>query len=880
MTEVRRVAGDETGLVEPTGVPAREVALRMLEALFGSDGPAMSRESRSVALAAFQRVGLARVGEILRNRGGAILADSVGLGKTHVAAGLVEERLAAGATAVVVVPAATRPQWRRILEELPDGAGGWRLLSHARLSRGVEAGTVPGPGHGQLIVVDEAHRFRNPRTLRYAALARMAASGADLLLITATPMNNRPEDLLHLLRLFAADDAFVDVGVASLREAFRRAGDQGEGNRGGESGREADIVLREVLVRRTRSDIHTRFPTADSFAFPDRAPPRTIRYSDTSISAMVKRLAALELPVHEGSAGGLVRLGLLKRLDSSPGAFHRSVERLEEFTRRALDAAVAGFVLHPGTARTRTGDSDPLQLTLLELSAEPAPPGVDVESLERALERDARRLRRLLERHLSAPSRDGTGDPKLTALRRLLGELPGEKVVIFTEFRDTAEDLWRALSKEHRVGRVDGGDARLGIHPAGRRAVIERFAPRANGAGEPSAHERVDILVATDVLAQGLNLQDAGNVISYDLPWNPVVLLQRIGRVDRMGSAHSLVVPYLFVPSQGLEEMLGLLRRIRSKLGRIEALVGSEGLEELLDGLSRGDELAARAPAASTLAPTFGSAKMAGRAADGGVRRPRERLQTLWSVLGPNERSPGGGLAQESAPIAQVAIPPSHAAASVDWLVLVRLGSETLLLEVGRDGRAAEASEAGVAVIESAFRNDSAGDPTELVVSRDCWLGYSSLPRSALRQFVQERSARTAAPLRIRPHEAAYRLSRLVRATIARAGTTVDAAALARGDRLLTRLARPLGPVADAAVEALLRHLDEERKERSARDRPEGLLTAVEAALDGGTRDLADDMRQEEEEAFGHGCRQRSGQRSLRVIAALKIHLVEGALTG
>src|SRR5690606_37435578 len=115
---------------------------------------------------------------------------------------------------------------------------------------------------------------------------------------------------------------------------------------------------------------------------------------------------------------------------------------------------------------------------------------------------------------------------------------------------------------------------RLGRLRSGRRAIIERFAPLANGVRPPRPAEDVRVLIATDVLAEGMNLQDASMVVSYDLPWNPVRLSQRFGRIDRLGSPHSSIRTVVFAPDRGVDDMLGLMKRLRRKLRHIRVVGG------------------------------------------------------------------------------------------------------------------------------------------------------------------------------------------------------------------------------------------------------------------------------------------------------------------
>ncbi|HET9982424.1 MAG TPA: helicase-related protein [Longimicrobiales bacterium] len=453
-----------------------------------------------------------------------------------------------------------------------------------------------------LVVVDEAHAFRNPGTRRYRSLAALCR-GAEVVLLTATPVNNTLSDLYFQLRLFAGDGSFRDVGVPDLRGAFEAA-------RGGLAARPVLPVLRDVMVRRTRPFLREHYagaawPGGEAVRLPRRAGPRAVRYSmdpaGTGVFGDVASvLASLTLAPYRPAAYGLaaragetpaelVRLTLLKRLESSVVAFRASVARQVRFLESFVDALGRGFLLLPGgRGGPRAGAADGDQLLLEPVALSPCPAGAERARLEADARADLGALRGLLGRLRVGA---GAADPKLEALRSLLDELAGRKVVVFTEFRETARYLARALERRGAVGLVDGRGALLGGAPAGRREVVERFAPAANGAPEPPARERVELLIATDVLSEGLNLQDAAHVVSYDLPWNPIRLVQRVGRVDRLGSPHETVFPYHFVPERGLEELLGLLRRLRGKLRAIEEAV--PGDDAVLDGTVAGDSIGA-----------------------------------------------------------------------------------------------------------------------------------------------------------------------------------------------------------------------------------------------------------------------------------------------
>jgi len=826
----------------------REVALAILSALFERE-PAQAIPKaalRSYTLAAFQEEGVVRVRELLRRRGGAVLADSVGLGKTYIALALIEEALREGEEVVVVVPAAVRSLWRQVLRRLASETARPRLLSHTQLALGRANAART---HPTLVVVDEAHRFRNPRTLRHAALARLTRPGTRVLLITATPVNNGPEDFLHLLRLFASDDAFRDVGVPSLRDAFEERGGPGTVDSAG-----ITAVVRAVVVRRTRALVRDRFGTSSSGPrFPDRDPPHLVRYDRPDLPDAVRAIARLELAPYSlerdsigtgRGASGLIRLNLLKRLDSSPAAFEASLTRLGRLLRATLDAARVGRVLAPGpgVARGRDRDADPLQLTLVELVADPARPDVDLPSLMASVERDLAVIGglRTSARTAAGQLNGGRGarnggeapdpDPKLAALLALLDGLRGEKAVVFTEYRDTAEALWRALAPRHRVGRVDGVGAWLGLRPAGRRLVVERFAPRANGRPTPPALEAVDVLVATDVLAEGVNLQDARHVVSYDLPWNPVRLLQRIGRVDRLGSPHDVIVPHLFAPEHGLEEMLGLTRRLRRKLGHIAATVGAEQADDLLDRL-----VLTGAPGeahAADLRETIGRLEAARPLEP--PDDPMEALRTLWVRLrnetgrdgGPQEIPVGPGsrrsvAAGTAVPLARITVPGEHPAACLDWIVLAEHAGTPTLLEIGRDGAIHEFGARSVAAISHALQ--AHGTTTAGTSARAT---SDPVPFREIREYLARSRPATNGPPRLAPHDPGRRLARRIRAEMARAGSGLDPAALRCADRLLARLSTPLDPGAETRVRALLGQLDGSPVR--------GMLAEAEAALDAG----------------------------------------------
>jgi superfamily II DNA or RNA helicase len=431
-------------------------------------------------LAEHQSSAVARALELLRTRGGLLLADDVGLGKSFVAAEVM--RCFAG-EAELIVPAALVGQWRATLLQFDVEA---RLLTHDAV---VSETFVPAPGP-RLVVVDEAHAFRNPKTQRYAALARRTA-GARVLLVTATPVCNSVDDLEALLRLIARDDLLGDRGVPSIDVAFAARDFE-----------TLDRIVAELVIRRERDVL----PDALRFGTLER---RVIRHPVLDMPLIDE----LRFPLIGERA--LLRRFLRRRLESSEAALIESVRRQLRFYDRALAAVAAGRTLPKRDYRrafAHEEDRDAFQDVLFwELFA---PPGeVDPDDIREEIAR----LQELMRVARVSPN----------AKRALLQEvLSLEPTLIFTSSVATARDLAATL----KCGLVTSRDR-------SRDAVLHAF-----------TSGRIDLVVSTDLAAEGLNLQRAGVIIHYDLPWNPVKLDQRNGRAHRIGQQRDSVSAIYFIP--------------------------------------------------------------------------------------------------------------------------------------------------------------------------------------------------------------------------------------------------------------------------------------------------------------------------------------------
>lgn len=537
----------------------REAALQILAVRCDA---AAEETTTVVPLAEFQRDAVRRATAILRERGGVLIADSVGLGKTFVALAMIAAALARNERVLIVVPACLRRMWLAELRRLPTAASGCvRVVSHTQLAYGAAA-----EGSNDLVVVDEAHGFRNGRTRRYRAL-RAVCRPARVVLLTATPVNNSLSDLYFQLRLFCADGAFRDLGIGSLSGVLR------PGRMVGPT--DLERLRCAVMVRRTRADI--RGASDPVFRFPREVVTRAVPYElpvpVTQLADYLGRLTFVgyRLDPRSKFSPDVLRCAFLKRMESSSHAMRRTLRRQIHFYEQFIGSLERGMLLQPRVFRSLYDlDGTSLQLVLEEVALDRAHVPTSGE-LSACAQRELTILREWDEVLRCAD------DHKAKQLVSLLESRPGgAKTIVFSEFRDTARHLWRQLRRRMPVALIDGSGAWIGETPASRRQVIERFAPLANGGRTVHPREAISVLIATDVLAEGMNLQDADSVVSYDLPWNPIRLIQRAGRIDRIASPHDVVCVHNFIPDREFDAFLGLARTIRNKLETVRASVGLE----------------------------------------------------------------------------------------------------------------------------------------------------------------------------------------------------------------------------------------------------------------------------------------------------------------
>ena len=454
---------------------------------------------------------LQRINDVLQRFNGCLLCDEVGMGKTYVAIAVARQFPGR----IVVAPAALVPMWKGSLDRTESRAD---LVTFESLSRADLDSFRGNPGRQHrydLVIVDEAHHVRNPRTNRYFALERLVR-GAKVVLLSATPIHNRRDDLVALLSLFLGSRA------KSMTSA----------------------ELSQCVIRREQRQLE------QSLAIPTVR--RTISHTPGDDPGVVEALMNLPPPVPPrdgGVAVALVGRGLVRQWASSEAA-------LREALRRRIARATALCVsLEAGTYPTTKEleqwvyDDGALQLGFAELLSAPTP---DHAELLTTLRVHVTALQ-AVKQHFNSTALDTKRAEILNSIR---DSNPARKAVAFSQYAETVAMLYRRLVKYGYVAMLTSHGANVAGGPLSRGEAIARFAPAATGSPRPSRAEEIHLLLTTDLLSEGVNLQDADTVVHLDIPWTAARMEQRVGRVARLGSAHNEVHVHVIRPPSSAATVL------------------------------------------------------------------------------------------------------------------------------------------------------------------------------------------------------------------------------------------------------------------------------------------------------------------------------------
>lgn len=489
-----------------------------------------------------QSSALRRVNGALDRFSGALLCDEVGMGKTYVAIAVARRF----PDWIVVTPAALLPMWRSALERTKSRAD---LLTFETLSRAdfdALRGKHRTPRQRDLVIVDEAHHVRNPRTNRYFALEHLVR-GAKVLLLSATPIHNRRNDLVALLSLFLGSRATTMTATE----------------------------LAQCVIRREQAQLD------DSAPIPKVRP--VIRHPVRDDPAIVEALMSLPPPValrDGGVAGVLIGRGLVHQWASSEAA-------LREALHRRIGRAIALCAsLEAGTYPTVKElqrwvyEDGAIQLGFAELLSSATP---DHDELLIGLRAHLAGLQAIKQRFDSTTIDTNRADivEQIRATRR------AAKIVAFSQYAETIAMLYRRLVRQGYIAMLTSHGARVAGGPLTRADAIARFAPLATGSPSPSRAEAIQLLLTTDLLSEGVNLQDADTVIHLDVPWTAARMEQRVGRVARIGSVNDQVHVHLILPPFSADNVLNGERTVERKgtIARAEESAPRtvEKLRDLLD---------------------------------------------------------------------------------------------------------------------------------------------------------------------------------------------------------------------------------------------------------------------------------------------------------
>ncbi len=613
----------------------------------------------------FQKSAVKIAARHLHRRGGVMIGDVVGLGKTIMATALArmfEDDM--GYETLIICPKNLEPMWESYRTEY--GLRGM-VLPVSQVTK-----KLPDLKRYRLVLIDESHNLRNRDGRRYKAIADYVKScDAKVILLTATPYNKTKTDLSSQLRLFIDEKA--NIGIRPERFMRKNSMSEAEFERKHqckvnsilaiEKSDEFDDwreLIRLYMVRRTRSFIVQHYTETDEHGrryilgkdqekryFPVRRPmsltfavdetDASDNYAQLYSSTVVDEINALHVPRYGlglyvdpqaeksaspaerkqienlGKAGkrlmGFCRTNLFKRLESSGFSFLQSIDRhilrnqiylyaIEnglDLPVGVLDAGLLDLERVDEDADGIEGDQEDLLDGLVEAvtEADAAPdtlarakavyaqyagqykrrfkwirPNLFKQKLAEDLAEDTQTLVELLA---SQGPWESAKDHKLQAFLRLVKQTHGkDKVLIFTQFADTA----RYLEAQARAAGVTHVAVATGasMDPY---ALACRFSPKSNNKTVTKADE-VRVLICTDVLSEGQNLQDSNVVVNFDLPWAIIRLIQRAGRVDRIGQRAEEIYCYSFLPAEGVEQLIQLRARIRQRLLENAEMVGTD----------------------------------------------------------------------------------------------------------------------------------------------------------------------------------------------------------------------------------------------------------------------------------------------------------------
>ncbi len=545
--------------------------------------------------------------------GGVFISDVVGLGKTYIATMLAKElELVDGKNAgtLVIAPPV-------LLDE--NNPGSWTkafndfgIRRRDFCSRGMLDKAVEKAKDYRTIIIDESHGFRNESTQMYEQLFRICR-GKKVILVSATPLNNSPIDILSQVKLFQSSrkSTLPNPEVRDLESFFKklqaklngldRQNDKDEYLRiVKENAKEIrEKVLKYLMIRRTRKSIEKYYADdlkQQGFKFPKVEDPRPIIYQfDEKLDKIFNQTLGLVIDkfnyarytpllyiknqkslsnLEKGSQrnmGNFMKGVLLKRLESSFHAFKNTVDRFiisHEFFIKAYERGHVYFskkYLNKILECIESEDDELLQKLIDSEKAKDYSAEDFTTDFIKDLKSDLETLK-----EIQSIWKDINYDPKLEEFKKRLFSdeiLKKSKVIVFTESKETAEYLESKLkpSLDSNIRAFSSAS-----EESLRKEIMENFDARKKDKGS------IRILVTTDILAEGVNLHRSNVVINYDIPWNPIKMMQRVGRINRVDSIHDKIYTYNFFPAGPINENVKLTESAEAKINAFIEMLGND----------------------------------------------------------------------------------------------------------------------------------------------------------------------------------------------------------------------------------------------------------------------------------------------------------------
>lgn len=533
---------------------------------------------------------------------GVFISDVVGLGKTYICA-MLANTFNRNTYKLIICPPVLVEYWQGVLQEFDVAR--YDVISLGKLDHVIETGAYKKYSY---VFVDEAHRFRNSNTDSFTMLHEICR-GKKVVLISATPINNYTSDIENQIYLFQDKQAGTINGIKNIEGFFRGLNsrlnkipkgtqvymDQLRAN----SEEIRDKLLREVMIRRTRTEIKQFYKEdleKQGLKFPTVGTPEKIIYTFDELTneTFAETIAIIKdfhyarytplvylkkekqkeystLLAGQRNMGGFMKSILVKRLESSFYAFRMTLERFIESYEKFIKMAKTGTVYISKKIDVYDllddGSLDKL-LYYIEQQDVMKFKTTDFEpKFMRELESDLSALRSLQDMWDLIET-----DPKLDEFKKeLQGNriMKGNKVIVFTESMETAQYLYENLGDIY-------GERLIYFSGQSSQALKSDIEDSFNPKFKDKDNDKYDLLITTDVLAEGINLHRANVLVNYDLPWNPTRIMQRVGRINRVGTEFDRIYVYNFFPTASTSKYVPMEERILEKLQAFHDTLGED----------------------------------------------------------------------------------------------------------------------------------------------------------------------------------------------------------------------------------------------------------------------------------------------------------------